>query len=59
MYETLTSVAPLIAPEDRRADGWDPFDVEIVAESAGAIKGATGLVITAHRGWRRSRRPTW
>ena len=50
MYETLRSVAPLIAPEDRHAEGWDPFDVEIVAESAGAIEGVSGLVITAHRG---------
>jgi transcriptional regulator GlxA family with amidase domain len=48
MYEALTSVAPLIAPEDRRVDGRSPFDVEIVAESAGPITGASGLVITAH-----------
>ncbi len=49
LFETLTSVGPLIAPEDRRAGVRSPFDVEIVAESAGVIEGASGLPLTAHR----------
>ncbi len=49
MFEVLKSVGPLVAPEDRRAGGHAPFDVEIVAESAGVIESATGLAITAHR----------
>ncbi|HET6831984.1 MAG TPA: helix-turn-helix domain-containing protein [Solirubrobacterales bacterium] len=38
----------LIATEERREGLRDPFDVEIVAESAGVIEGASGLAITAH-----------
>lgn len=49
LFETLRSVAALTAPEDRRAEDWDPFEVEIVAESAGAIESVSGLTITAHR----------
>ena len=49
MYEALRSVTPLIAPEDRRVGGPGPFDVEIVAESAGVMDSASGLAITAHR----------
>jgi transcriptional regulator GlxA family with amidase domain len=49
MFEVLRSVAPLIAPEDQRAGGRGPFDVEIVAESAGVMESASGLAITAHR----------
>ncbi|HEX5983931.1 MAG TPA: helix-turn-helix domain-containing protein [Solirubrobacterales bacterium] len=49
LYETLSAVGPLTAPEDRRAGGRDPFEVEIVAESAGEMESASGLAITAHR----------
>jgi transcriptional regulator GlxA family with amidase domain len=49
MFETLRSVTPLTAPEDRRAGERSPFDVEIVAESAGVIESASGLALTAHR----------
>ena len=50
-YETLSSVGRLTAPEDRLAGEPDrnPFEVQIVAESAGVIESASGLVITAHR----------
>ena len=47
-FEALSSVDPLTAPEERRSDS-APFDVEIVAESAGAMESASGLPITAHR----------
>ena len=50
MYETLQVCGAAHRARGPARDGWDPFDVEIVAESAGAIEGATGLVITAHRG---------
>jgi transcriptional regulator GlxA family with amidase domain len=49
LFEVLRSVTPLIAPEDRRAGARRPFDVEIVAESAGVIDSASGLAITAQR----------
>jgi transcriptional regulator GlxA family with amidase domain len=48
-FETLRSVGRLTAPEDRRTARPDPFDVEIVAESAGVIESASGLVVTPHR----------
>jgi transcriptional regulator GlxA family with amidase domain len=48
-FETLRSIGPLTAPEDRVGDGESPFDVEIVGESAGMIQSASGLTITAHR----------
>ena len=49
LFEALRSVGRLTAPEDRFGGDRDPFDVEIVAESAGEIESASGLVITAHR----------
>ncbi len=48
-FEALRSVERLTAPEDRLAGTRTPFDVEIVAESAGVIESASGLAITAHR----------
>jgi transcriptional regulator GlxA family with amidase domain len=48
-FETLRAVAWLTAPEDRLGGERDPFDVEIVAESAGVLHSASGLPITAHR----------
>jgi transcriptional regulator GlxA family with amidase domain len=49
LFETLRSVGPLIAPEDRGGAPRRPFDVEIVAESAGVIACPSGLAVTAHR----------
>jgi transcriptional regulator GlxA family with amidase domain len=49
LYETLRSVGPLTAPEDRLAGERNPFHVEIVAESAGLIESSSGLAITAQR----------
>jgi transcriptional regulator GlxA family with amidase domain len=49
LYETLTSVGALTAPEERRAGRKEPFEVEIVAERAGTIESVSGLAITAHR----------
>ena len=49
-FETLRGVEGLIAPGEERGDGRKPFDVEIVAERAGQIEGASGLPLTAHRG---------
>lgn len=49
IFESLRSVGPLIASEERRADGGEPFDVEIVGESAGEIESVSGLSITAER----------
>jgi transcriptional regulator GlxA family with amidase domain len=49
LYETLGYVEQLTAPEDRLRDGRRPFDVEIVAETAGTIVGASGLAITVLR----------
>lgn len=49
LYETLSAVGGLTAPEDRRAGRRNPFEVEIVAESAGEIESVSGLTITAHR----------
>jgi transcriptional regulator GlxA family with amidase domain len=49
LFEVLRSVTPLTASEDRRSGERSPFDVEIVAESAGVIESASGLAITAHR----------
>jgi transcriptional regulator GlxA family with amidase domain len=46
LYETLRGVGPLVVPEERVAGRHDPFDVRIVSDSAGAIEGASGLVIT-------------
>lgn len=48
-FETFRSVGPLTAPEDRRAGARRPFRVEIVAESAGEVRSASGLPIIAHR----------
>ena len=48
-FETLRGVAGLTAPEERLAGEHDPFDVEIVAETAGVLEGASGLPLTAHR----------
>ena len=49
LFEVLRSVEGLTAPEERRAAGRNPFDVEIVAEAAGVIESASGLAITVHR----------
>jgi len=49
-FETLGGVEGMIAPEDRPSGGGRPFEVEIVAERAGPIDGASGLPISAHRG---------
>ncbi len=49
LYETLQGVGGLTAPEDKRADRRNPFEVEIVAERAGEIESVSGLAITAHR----------
>lgn len=49
LFETLSAVGDLTAPEDRREGRRDPFAVEIVAERAGEITSVTGLAITAHR----------
>ena len=49
LYEALRSVGGLTADEDRLAGRPEPFDVEIVAESAGVIETASGLAITVHR----------
>ena len=49
LFETLRSVRGLTAPEDRLTVDRGPFDVEIVAEFAGAVESASGLAITAHR----------
>ena len=48
-FETLRSVGPLTAPEDRVEEDSQPFHVEIVSEKAGMIQSASGLTITAHR----------
>jgi transcriptional regulator GlxA family with amidase domain len=48
-FETLRSVGPLTAPEDGRPSKRRPFDIEIVAETAGVLRSASGLAITAHR----------
>jgi len=49
LFESLRSVEGLTAPEDRLAGERSPLHVEIVAESAGVMRGASGLAITAHR----------
>jgi transcriptional regulator GlxA family with amidase domain len=49
LFETFRSLDGLTAPEDRLASDRRPFDVEIVAESAGVLESASGLPITAHR----------
>jgi transcriptional regulator GlxA family with amidase domain len=49
LFETLRSVGPLTAPEDRHAGRRNPFDVEIVSTSAGTIESASGLAVTAQR----------
>ena len=49
LYETLTSVGPLIAAEDDVPPGRAPFSVEIVGRFAGPMRGASGLTIIAHR----------
>jgi transcriptional regulator GlxA family with amidase domain len=49
LFEALRSVGPLTAPDERLAGDRSPFDVEIVAESAGVIESASGLAITAQR----------
>jgi transcriptional regulator GlxA family with amidase domain len=49
LFEALGSVGGLTAPEDRLAGERNPFDVEIVAESAGVIESASGIAITVHR----------
>jgi transcriptional regulator GlxA family with amidase domain len=48
-FEALCSVEGLTAPEDRIEGERRPLDVEIVAERAGLIEGASGLAVTAHR----------
>jgi transcriptional regulator GlxA family with amidase domain len=49
LFEALRSVGALTAPEDQLAGRRKPFDVEVVAESAGTIESISGLTITAHR----------
>jgi transcriptional regulator GlxA family with amidase domain len=49
LFEILTSVASLVAPEDAVRPRPEPFDVEIVGESAGSIESAAGLSVSAHR----------
>jgi transcriptional regulator GlxA family with amidase domain len=49
LFEALRSVGGLTAPEDKLAGERNPFDVEIVAESAGVIESASGIAITVHR----------
>ena len=49
LFEALSSVGGLAPREERTAGGGDPFDVEIVGESAGMIESASGLAITVHR----------
>ena len=49
LFEILTSVGSLLAPEDGVKPGREPFDVEIVGESAGAINSTAGLSVVAHR----------
>ena len=49
LYEALRAVGGLTPPEERLAGERNPFDVEIVAETAGLIESASGLAITVHR----------
>lgn len=49
LFETFGYVERLTAPEDRVDGEARGLDVEIVAETAGTIEGASGLPITAHR----------
>lgn len=49
LFETFRGVQGFTAPEERRTAGREPFDVEIVAETAGVIESVSGLAITAHR----------
>ena len=49
LFETFRAVQGLIAPDERGASEQSPFEVEIVAVSAGVIESASGLSITAHR----------
>jgi transcriptional regulator GlxA family with amidase domain len=49
LFEILTSVASLVAPEDGVKPGREPFDVEIVGETEGPIASAAGLSVVAHR----------
>ncbi|WP_205695477.1 GlxA family transcriptional regulator [Conexibacter sp. SYSU D00693] len=48
LYESLSTVEGLTAPEDRLRADRRPFDVAIVAEQAGILTTASGLAITAH-----------
>jgi transcriptional regulator GlxA family with amidase domain len=49
LFEILTSVASLVAPEDGATPGREPFDVDIVGETAGPIESAAGLSVIAPR----------
>jgi transcriptional regulator GlxA family with amidase domain len=49
LFEILTSVGSLVAPEDGVKLGREPFDVDIVGETAGPIESAAGLSVIAHR----------
>lgn len=49
LFETLKAVGSMAAPEERNGDRGDPFEVEIVGQRAGPIKGPSGLTISAQR----------
>jgi transcriptional regulator GlxA family with amidase domain len=49
LFEILSSVGSLAAPEDGTKGGPEPFNVEIVGESAGLIENVAGLSVIAHR----------
>jgi transcriptional regulator GlxA family with amidase domain len=49
LFETLTMVGPMAVAEDGAPADPPPFEVEIVGPSAGPIRSASGLPISAHR----------
>lgn len=49
LYETLRAVASVAPAEDVAEASREPFEVQIVAERAGPVEGASGLTLTAHR----------
>jgi transcriptional regulator GlxA family with amidase domain len=49
LFETFKSVAPMAAAEGEAPSGAAPFEVEIVARTAGPMRSASGLPIIAHR----------
>ena len=49
LFETFKSAGSMVVPEERGRGSVDPFAVEIVGERRGAIEGASGLTLSAHR----------